>query len=439
LKSNEIERALLAELLFDNKTIDATAEVLAPEDFSDISCRLSFGAALALWGKGHPADEVTVISELRRRGELDTVGGLQFFAQLESQGVPNVRSYAQLIKESALRRRFIALAQRAVTAGQSDTKSTAELIEAFSSQLFALASNQWHKTWVTSPDATEGVLPQLDTMLSGDPSVGVSTGYKDVDAVLGGLKKGEVLILAARPGTGKTSFALNVAHEVGRKAPVGFFSLEMTQDECTLRRYALEANVDFARLRRGAMSAAEKSVVIDNCEKAYPALLANQMHILDISRHTENTLYLNARRLKQQCPNVALFVVDYLQLVTCSTKANTRTEEVAVVTRALKAIAKELDVPILVLAQLSREVEKRGGKPRLSDLRESGSIEQDADVVMFLHEEADDSANRSATREVSLIIAKNRNGPVGEVPLVFFPTTTKFGQSSSRELHGRAG
>ncbi|NVI97993.1 replicative DNA helicase [Myxococcus sp. AM009] len=430
------ERAVLGAVLADNTLIASVGEVVHPEDFSSPAHAQIFEAMLKLDGQSRQVDHLTLAEELKVLGHLVSVGGPAYLMRLD-QVVPiasNAVQYAQIVKDQAIRRRLAQAGREIQDLASQETGELEVLLDEAERKVFLLAEKKREGDLRPVSELMEHTLDLLDKMKAAATGItGLSTGYIDLDNQLTGLHAGELIILAARPGIGKTSFAMNIAVHAALKEnkAVGIFSLEMPADQLLMRLLASTARVDMKKLRGGRLSPHDE----EKFQEMAGALYNAPIYIDDSGGLSPFDLRAKARRVKQRDPRLSLIVIDYLQLMHQKGKVESRQLEVAEISRALKQLAKELEVPIIALSQLSRKVEDRkGGKPMLSDLRESGSIEQDADVVMFIHREvADDEgpdaqpAQQSNTViPVELIVAKQRNGPIGSIDLVFLAEYTRF-------------
>jgi replicative DNA helicase len=435
------ERAVLGAVLADNTLIAAVGEVVFPDDFSSPAHAQIFAAMLKLDGQSKQVDHLTLAEELKVLGQLVAVGGPAYLMRLD-QVVPlasNAVQYAQIVKDQAIRRRLANVGREIQELASSETGELEVLLDEAERKVFLLAEKKREGDLRPVSELMEQTLDLLDKMKAAATGVtGLSTGYIDLDNQLTGLHAGELIILAARPGIGKTSFAMNIAVHAALKEnkAVGIFSLEMPADQLLMRLLASTARVDMKKLRGGRLSPHDE----EKFQEMAGALYNAPIYIDDSGGLSPFDLRAKARRVKQKDPRLSLIVIDYLQLMHQKGKVESRQLEVAEISRALKQLAKELEVPIIALSQLNRKVEERkGGKPMLSDLRESGSIEQDADVVMFIHREETDEGGgdgapappSSTVIPVELIIAKQRNGPIGSIDLVFLSEYTRF-ESRSR-------
>ena len=423
------ERAVLGALLFDGSLLSSVAEILLPEDFALPAHAEIFSAMLALDLSHRPVDLLTLAEELKTRGKLTTIGGPAYLTSLD-QGVPfahNAAPYAKIVKEKATRRNLAHVAKEIFQLASQSTGELDAIIDEAERKLFYVSDKRRTGDLVPMAELMDSALALLERMRKSDSGVtGLSTGFVDLDYLLTGFHPGELIVIAARPGVGKTSLAMNMALSVSKKEnrAVGIFSLEMPSLQLLSRLLATTARVDVKKLRGGRLSANDEAKL----QEAAAELFQVKLYIDDTGALSSFDLRAKARRLKAKEPELALIVIDYLQLMHQRGRVESRQLEVAEISRSLKQLAKELDVPVVALSQLSRKVEERkGGRPMLSDLRESGAIEQDADVVMFIHREDDNEDNKNKTTvPMELIVAKQRNGPIGSVELVFLSEYTRF-------------
>ena len=423
------ERAVLGAVLSDNTVIASIAEVIQPDDFANLAHAQIFSAMLSLDLQQKPVDHLTVSDELKIRGQLTAAGGPAYLMTLD-QLVPyagNATQYAQIVKNQAIRRRLATAGRDIQELASQETGEIDALIDEAERKVFQISERQREGDLKPVRELMERTLELLDNMNRSTSGItGLPSGFIDLDLQLTGFHKGELLVLAARPGLGKTSLALNVAMHVALKEDkaVGIFSLEMPADQLLMRLLASAARVDMKKLRGGRLTAKDQ----EQFQKVAADLFNAPMYIDDTGTLSSFELRAKARRLKQKDPRLGLVIVDYLQLMHQKGRVENRQLEVSEISRSLKALAKELDIPVLALSQLNRKIEeRRGGKPMLSDLRESGAIEQDADVVMFIHRDDDgDTRPVDTAMEVELIVAKQRNGPIGSIDLVFLSEYTRF-------------
>ena len=436
------ERAVLGALLADNTLMNEVAEVVTPEDFASPAHQAIFEAMRALDLSQRKVDHLTLAEELKTRGQLAAVGGPAYLMGLD-QVVPlasNAKQYAEIVADKAMRRKIVEAARGIIDLASSEVGETDVLVDEAERRIFLVAEKKREGDLLPVRELMDRTLEMLDKMrLASTGVTGISTGYVDLDNQLTGFHAGELLVLAARPGIGKTSLAMNMALHVAmkEKKPAAIFSLEMPSEQLLMRLLASAARVDMKKLRGGRLSPSDEERLTEIAGSLFEAPL----YIDDTGALSPFDLRAKLRRLKQKSGDagLGLVIIDYLQLMSMKGRTESRQLEVAEISRALKQLSKELEVPVLALSQLSRKVEERkGGKPMLSDLRESGAIEQDADVVMFIHREDSDEegeggggGERGGAIPVELIVAKQRNGPIGSIDLVFLAEYTRF-ESRSR-------
>ncbi len=420
--SEDVEVSVLGAVLIDKDTFIDLAGWLKSEHFYNVGNSAIYEVMLELYENRQPIDVVTVSEGLKKNKKLKAVGGLSYLTELTTK-VPvaaNVVEYGKIIRDYSIKRNLIAVAGKLADAGFNDSVAAKELLDQAESDVFSLSDQGTTKSFISVREVLSGSFDRLDELQKhADGLRGVPTGFTDLDDALAGMQDSNLLILAARPGTGKTSLALNLAHYVAveKHIPVGIFSLEMSSEELTDRLLVSQADIDAWKLKTGRLGSDDYARLTD----AMGVLAEAPLYIDDTPGLSILEIRTRARRLKMST-GVRLILVDYLQLVHASRKTDSRVQEVGEVSQGLKNIARELKIPVLAAAQLSRAVEQRGTKkPQLSDLRESGSIEQDADVVMFLWRENDDDLER-----VNLSIEKHRNGPLRTVPLFFRGDRIRF-------------
>jgi replicative DNA helicase len=419
--SQEAEESVLGAMLIDKDAVIAVAEFLLPEDFYDERLRDIYQACLDLYEGRTPIDVLTVTERLKKRKNLKGIGSSSFLADLANK-VPtaaHVEHYGRIVKDTATKRALMSAATRLVEVSMDEGLAANEALDKAESEIFSLSQKSLSKAFISVRDTLAESFDRLDELhKSGAGIRGVPTGFTDLDDALAGLQQSNLIILAARPGVGKTSLAMNIAQYVAveLKRPVGFFSLEMSREELVDRLLVAQADIDAWKLKTGKLSEDDFTKLSD----AMGVLAEAPLFIDDTPALSILEMRTKARRLQVES-GVDLIVVDYLQLAR-SRQLENRVQEVSEISQGLKNLARELKVPVMALSQLSRAVETRGGKkPQLADLRESGSIEQDADVVMFLWREDDDNSEN-----IMLDIAKHRNGPLKSVPLHFRGDRIRF-------------
>jgi replicative DNA helicase len=422
----EAERSVLGAMLLSAEAMADVVELLDAEDFYRSAHGKIYSAVRNLFGHGEPVDVITAVDALRKVGLLEEVGGALYLRDLVDE-VPTPASaphYAKIVADAALRRRLIGAAADIMDvayAGSDDADAIADNAE---QRIYDVARREDTEDAAAIGDLVNEAMSELEAIQNRESAyTGLATGFRDLDELTSGLQPGNLVIIAARPGIGKSSLAMNIARNVAvQREPVAMFSLEMSRYEIGMRLLCAEARVPWDRIRNKRVGPDDWTRVVSAGETLHDAPLsivdAGNVNIVDIRA--------KARRLKTSRQGLSLIIVDYLQLMTSpmTRRQDNRQQEVAEISRSLKLLAKELKVPILALSQLNRNPEARADKrPQLSDLRESGSLEQDSDVVMFIHR---DDADPEKKREAELIMAKHRNGPTGSIRLSFEPSLTQF-------------
>ncbi len=429
-QNTDAEASLLGAVLIDSDAIVKIADQLQPHDFYDERHQKIYEAIKQLYDKHSPIDVLTLTDQLRNNGLLDMVGGASYLSELTNY-VPtaaHIEQYSGIVSQKALRRKLIKSSQNIVALGYDETKNLQELIEEAESQLFETSQRYVGQNIVSLEEILGESFDRLDELHKDKGKIrGVPTGFKDLDNMLAGLQRSDLFILAGRPSMGKTALALNLAHNISIKSgePVLVFSLEMSKEQLVDRLLAMESGVDAWALRTGNLSDTD----FEKIGHAMGTLSEAQMFIDDTPGITVSDLRTKARREAHRRP-IGLIIVDYLQLMSGGSKyggEGNRVQEISEISRGLKGIARELNVPLIALSQLSRSVESRSPQiPQLADLRESGSIEQDADVVAFLYREEYYNAESERKGITDLFIKKHRNGPVGQVELYFDRERQRF-------------
>ena len=429
------EVAILGAMLLDSVAISDATGKLKAEDFSLDSHQRLYRAMMDLMAKGHGIDYLTVQEELARRRELDSVGGPAYLAYL-SEGIPrnfNIESYVQIVKDKSLLRQLMGIFHDGQIRASDQSEDAITVLGDIEAQLADVADSAIQRGLSGIGEIVASSFGSIDKLYEqGKEVTGLATHYTDFDKMTSGLQESELIIIAARPSMGKTAWAINIAQNAavhGDKV-VAVFSLEMSKESLLRRMLASEARVGSRKLQTGTMMREDRGKLNDALER----LMESKMFIDDTPGISLAEMRAKARRLKQQEGRLDLIVVDYLQLMTGTNATGkkgfeNRTQEVSSISRGLKALAKEMRIPVVALSQLSRGSEQRTGdkKPLLSDLRESGSIEQDADVVAFIHrEEYYDRENEDLKGKAEIIIAKQRNGPTGSIELAFLSDFTRF-------------
>lgn len=418
----DAEKSVLGSLLIDKESIYRVSPILQPHFFYNDNHKEIYEAVLDLFDKRSPIDLITLPAQLKKRKTLVRVGGVGYISELASY-VPtaaNIEHHATLIKEEAIKRELIQIGGTIAENAFDANISAADLLNDAESKMFRVGRESLKEDFVPIKKILETSFDRLDELHKTAGSLrGVPTGLKKLDSMLSGLQESNMVVLAARPSVGKTSLALNIAQyaAVKKKMGIAIFSLETSREQLVDRMLAAEADIDGWKIATGNLTDNDfKSI-----GKAMGVLAEAPIFIDDTPGIAVNEIRTKARRLHLE-QGIKMIIVDYLQLCQGSKSYDSRVQEVSEISQGMKNVARELNVPVLTLSQLSRAIESRGEKkPQLSDLRESGSIEQDADVVMFLYRPDDE--NRG---EVNLLIAKHRNGPIGEIPLYFKGDRTRF-------------
>jgi len=422
----EAERSVLGAVLLDNSAYDQAAALLRSDDFSLDSHRRIFLRMTDKAERSRPVDLVTLSEELMRNNELEAIGGATYVSSL-TDGLPrlsNIEHYAKIVKDKSLLRRLIHVSNNIVARCAEGAEEAEEILDEAEAQVLSVGEQRIRGGFVSFNDIFRTSFQSIDALHDrGKRVTGLETGFRVFDDMTRGLQPGDLIIIAARPSVGKTSFALDMARfaSVHRKDVIGLFSLEMSREALVLRLLCSEADVDSHRLQTGFASRDDWTKMALGLGRLSEALI----FIDDTPGLTVTEMRAKARRLKSE-HGLSLLVVDYLQLMGGRTREENRTQEISAISRGLKGLAKELNVPLVAVSQLSRAPETRGGKPRLSDLRESGQIEQDADLVALLYREELVNPTDSNRGRAEIIIAKQRNGPTGTVDLVFLPQFTSF-------------
>ena len=427
--SDEAEISILGGMMIEESAVDRAMELLSADDFYHPAHRLIFGAIVALRDQGHAPDFLSVREELRRSGRLEPAGGSEYLARIVDivPTAANLVYHARIVLDHSVKRSLIAAGTRVVSEAYETEEDADRLLNRAEERIFALSDRRFKKSFVPISQLLHGTIAELEALRANDEGItGVPSGFKDLDDVTAGFQLGDLIIVAGRPSLGKTSLALCIAANaaIARQIPVAVFSLEMSTEQLVQRMISQESLVSLKSLRTGRAQTEDWKKVVDACDRLRRAAI----YIDDSGLLNAMEMRAKARRLKQQ-KDIGLVIVDYLQLMEAAGRSESRQQEITEISRSLKALAKELNIPVLALSQLSRAPEQRTDpRPRLSDLRESGAIEQDADLVLFLYKEREKEGEteRKPTKLVEIIIGKNRNGPTGSVPLTFLNEFMRF-------------
>lgn len=433
----EAEQSILSAILIDNNTLLDVIEILAAQDFYKTAHQKIFAAIVDLFDKGEPIDLVTLANNLDESGQLEDVGGATYLARLVD-AVPlavNAQHYAKIVHDKAALRKLIANANAIAKRCFRDEGDVDDVIDFAETSIFEISEKKSQQAFYP---LSKLILHNIETLeeKQGNRSLvtGVPMGFTLLDNMTSGLQNSDLIILAARPSMGKTALALNIARNAAVEAnvPVAVFSLEMSKEQLSLRMLCSEARLDSSRLRGGFFSMEDWHRLTDSAG----VLSESPIYIDDTPNLTAMEIRAKARRLKMD-KNIGLVIIDYLQLMQGRSSAERRDLEISEISRSLKALAKELNLPVLALSQLNRMLEQRNDKrPRLSDLRESGALEQDADVVAFIYRDEiyNTDENNPKKGTANIILAKQRNGPVGDVTLAFLNSYTRFENLAPEEM-----
>lgn len=424
----DAEKSLLGAVLIDEETLADITEHVTPKDFYEKRHGIIFGAMLRLYEHHKPVDLLTLTDELKKKDELETIGGSAYLTELTNY-VPtaaHAETYAEMVAQKAVRRRLIKASADISELGFDEATTTQELLEKAEAELFSVSDQSLKQDLISLESILTESFDRMEELHRNKGALrGIRTGYRDLDNMTAGLQRSDLIVLAARPAMGKTTLVTNLAYNVATiaKQPVLFFSLEMSKEQLVDRMLADASGVDAWNIRTGNLSDEDFSKL----SEAMGEMAEAPIFIDDTPGLSVLEMRTKARRAAHETP-LGLIIVDYLQLMQSTTRSDgNRVQEVSEISRGLKLIARELNVPVIGLSQLSRSVESRSPQiPQLADLRESGSIEQDADIVMFIYREAYYNPETDRENITDLIIAKHRNGPVGRVELYFHPERLRF-------------
>lgn len=428
----EVESAVLGAMLLEKEAIAKVLAIMDPSAFYKPAHQLMYKAMIDLFERSEPVDLITLSEELRRRGDLEKIGGEYYINDLTTKisSAANVEYHAHIVLEKALMRGLIATASEVISKAYTETEDSLELLDEAEQRIFTISEQRMKKNFVPMSSAVHSTMEMLQSIHGKHSGVtGVPSAFTDLDNLTGGFQNSDLIIVAGRPSQGKTAFVLSVARNAAvlHDIPIGFFSLEMSNQQLVMRLICAEARVDAHKVRTGRLPEDEWKKLSMSVGRLYKA----KIFIDDTPALTVLELRAKARRLKAE-HGIGMIVVDYLQLMQGPRSAQSREQEISAISRSLKALAKELNIPVIALSQLNRAVETRTDKrPVLADLRESGAIEQDADVVLFVHRpEAygiQEEGGKPTEGRAEIIIGKQRNGPIGSADLSFVKTYAWFG------------
>jgi replicative DNA helicase len=433
--NDEAEAATLGALLLDGEAVTKIIPILRPDDFYKSGHQKICRAIIDLDARSEAIDLITLTEELKKKGELDACGGAAYISRLTST-VPtsaNVEYYAKIVQENSLRRSMIKIASEMISHSYDDSLDVREVIEEAEKKIFELTDKQFSGSYLCAKDIINPTIDIIEKHYNSKGNyTGIPSGFKNLDDLTSGFQNSEFIIIGARPSVGKTALALTMASNMAikRKIPVGFFTLEMSNMALMQRMLSSEARLDTKKIRSGLLKRADFNNLMNAASRIYEAPL--------FIEDSPNLRLLDLRALARRMvaiEKVQIIFIDYITLITSETKDIPRHEQIAEISRSLKALARELNIPIVVLSQVRRETE--GKIPTLADIRESGSIEQDADVVIFIHREKKTSVqpgDQLTVEPTDIIIAKQRNGPIGSVRLGFIKEYTKFENLSTEDL-----
>ena len=423
----EAEESVLGSMMLMGDAIAQVSEILKADDFYRSAHRAIYEALIGLYARGEPVDAITAVEELKRRGTLEPAGGALYIHHLV-ETVPTPASaphYARIVADHALLRRLIKAGSQIVDRAFGVPEDPEGLADEAEGLVYSVARHSEREEVVVLSDLVHESMETLERMHDREAQfAGIPTGFADVDNLLQGLQPGNLVVVAARPGVGKSSFVTNVARNIAVEArqPVGMFSLEMSRMEIGMRLLCSEARVPWERVRSARVGPEDWGRIVEAAE----VLDRAPLYIVDTGNVTIVDIRAKARRLKSG-PGLGVLIVDYLQLMSSHRRVDNRQQEIAEISRSLKLLAKELEIPIIAVSQLNRDPERRTDKrPQLADLRESGAIEQDSDVVMFIHREDMFNDDPSVKGLAELIVAKHRNGPIDKIRLTFLAHLTQF-------------
>ncbi|MBF0328255.1 MAG: replicative DNA helicase [Nitrospirae bacterium] len=426
----EAEQSVLGAILLDNEAIFKTVDIVSEIDFYREAHKRIYGAMSSLSEKNEPVDIITLTDHLKKTNELEAVGGISYLSQLASM-VPtaaNVRYHAKIVREKAVLRALIQASTNIAAMVYEESRDAGELVDMAEKMVFEISDSRNKNAFASMNSVIKESIKIIEKLHEQKEDItGMPTGFADLDALTSGFQPGDLIIIGGRPGMGKTAFALNIAQHVAveRSEPVAIFSLEMSKEQLAMRMLSSESRLDASLVRKGHIGKDKWPALTRAAQK----LVEAPIFIDDSSALTSLEIRAKARRLSKEHKGIGLVVIDYLQLMRSRGNFERREQEISDISRSLKALAKELKVPVIALSQLNRQVEHRGEKrPTLADLRESGAIEQDADVIIFLYKDEAHQKGMGYHRDSKIIVdvAKQRNGPTDRINLTFLAKYTRF-------------
>jgi len=425
----ESEKALLGSIMLRPESLSEIMDIIRPEAFYSEKHKIIFVTMTELHNRHEPIDMLTVSARLKETGEIDRIGGLSYLTEIINivPSSSNIEHYAQIVNKKHVMRRLIEAAEHVSALGYDEAEELEHILDKAEKKIYEVTNITGSGKYTEIKDALTEAMERLDRLHKTKGELrGVPTGFKDLDERLSGFQKSDLIILAARPSMGKTSLALDIARKaaLNHNIPVAIFSLEMSTQQLVDRMLAAQSRVNAWKMRTGGLTLDSEFELIRDALETFAKA---PIYIDDQPANNIMKMRSIVRRLKHE-KKLGLVIVDYLQLMAPVQSKNNDNlvQQITEISRSLKQLAREFDVPVIALSQLSRAVEQRGGKPRLSDLRDSGSIEQDADVVMFIHREKDESGESSKSAETEILIEKHRNGPTGIVKLRFDSKVSSF-------------
>lgn len=427
----DAERSVLGALMIDKDAIIKVANLVRLGDFYKDTHNLIYEVMVELYEKREPLDVLSLSNRLEEKNQLDKIGGTSYLASLVNS-IPsssNIVHYAKVVQKKSTLRKLIHTASEIVELGYKESEDVEKMLDEAEQKLFSVSQKYIQQDFVPIKSILEAAFERIDELHKGDHHLrGVPSGFPDLDNILAGFQKSDLIILAARPSIGKTTLALDLARQIAihQKIPVGIFSLEMSSDQLVDRMLAAQSGVDLWRLRTGRLKSGQGDDDFERIGDAMGVLSEAPIFIDDSGSANVMEMRTMSRRLQSE-HNVGVIIIDYLQLMEGRFGGDNRVNEISEISRSLKQLAREINIPIIALSQLSRAVESRSPQiPKLSDLRESGSIEQDADIVMFLYREDREKPDTPNKNIVEIHIAKHRNGPIGKISLYFNENSTTF-------------